>query len=379
MPKRRLNHEGSVSFDKTRNRFVARTRITDEYGESKRLYFYGKTAAEALEKMRVAQRRVKHGKPAKDSKLTVASWVNIWVSEILGNSDRKETTQENYRFVVRHVLDDQMSNKELSKVLPSDIKKLLARLAKEGKAPTTVNKLYTVLKLIFDDAIVERKITESPFTHVKRPKEHREEAEFLTREELITFLEAAKDDRLYVAMQLCAQTGLRRGEAMGLRWSDIDFDEGKFRVEKTLATTKGGPYLSTPKTEASKRRLTLNPSMSALLQSHRIAQAEEAKIAGNKFLDKDFVFSTRTGEPIDPNNFYRSVKRVCKKAGLDEHGPHVLRHTFATLLLEDGVPIHVVSRILGHSNIRITVDIYGHLSDEGQEAAMQRIQGLIGS
>jgi integrase len=165
---------------------------------------------------------------------------------------------------------------------------------------------------------------------------------------------------------------------MGLRWSDIDFEENKFRVEKTLSTTRGGPYLSTPKTEASKRRLTLNPSMSALLQSHRIAQAEEAKIAGSKFLDKDFVFSTRTGEPIDPNNFYRSVKRVCKKAGLKEHGPHVLRHTFATLLLEDGVPIHIVSRILGHSNIRITVDIYGHLSDEGQGAAMDRIQGLLG-
>lgn len=170
---------------------------------------------------------------------------------------------------------------------------------------------------------------------------------------------------------------MRRAEATGLRWSDIDLEEGKFRVEKTLATTKGGQYLWTPKTEASNRRLTLNPLMSALLQSHRIAQAEEAKIAGNKFLDKGFVFSTRTGEPIDPNNFYRSVTRVCKKAGLQEHGPQVLRHTFATLLLEDGVPIHVVSRILGHPNIRITLDIYGHLCDEGKEAAMEKSTTII--
>ena len=166
---------------------------------------------------------------------------------------------------------------------------------------------------------------------------------------------------------------------MGLRWTDIDFDNNKLRVEKTLATTRGGPYLTSPKTEASLRRLTLNSDMKALLLSHQIAQKEEAKFAGSKFLDKDFVFSTRTGEPLDPNNFYRSVKRVCRKAGLPERGPHVLRHTFATLLLEDGIPIHVVSRILGHTNIRITVDIYGHLSDDGQEAAMNRIQGLIGS
>jgi integrase len=111
--------------------------------------------------------------------------------------------------------------------------------------------------------------------------------------------------------------------------------------------------------------------------SHRIAQMEEAKLAGNKFLPKNFVFSTRTGEPIDPNNFYKSMKRVCKKAGLGEQGPHVPRHSFATLLLEDGVPNQVVSRILGHTNIRITVDIYGHLSDDGQEAAMNKLSGLI--
>lgn len=377
--KRRLNNEGSVSYDKNRDRYVARTRVRDENGESKRLYFYGKTSSEALEKMRAAQKRIRAGKPAKDTKLTVANWVDIWVGEILPASDRKQTTQENYRFVVRHILDDPMAKKELSQVLPSDISKLQHRLRKIGKAPTTVNKVYTVLKIIFDAAITERRITESPFVYVKRPKENRKEAEFFTREELISFLEAAKDDRLYVAMQLCAQTGLRRGEAMGLRWADIDFDNNKLRVEKTLATTCGGPYLTSPKTDASLRRLTLNSDMKALLLSHRIAQKEEAKIAGSKFLDKDFVFSTRTGEPLDPNNFYRSVKRVCRKAGLPERGPHVLRHTFATLLLEDGIPIHVVSRILGHTNIRITVDIYGHLSDDGQEAAMNRIQGLISS
>lgn len=375
--KRRLNNEGSVSYDKSRDRWVARTRIKDEHGESKRLYFYARTSAEALQKMRAAQKRVSAGKPAKDERLTLASWVDLWVTDILPASQRKETTQETYRFVVRHILDDPMAKKELGNVLPSDINKLQLRLKNLGKAPTTVNKVYTVLKLVFDSAIVERKISESPFVHVKRPKESRQEAAFLRRHELIQFLEAAKNDRLYVAMQLCAQTGLRRGEVMGLRWSDIEFDNNKIRVEKTLSTTKGGPYLTSPKTEASQRRLTLNGELRGLLMSHRIAQMEEAKLAGNKFLDKDFVFSTLTGEPIDPSNFYRSVRRVCRKAGLPEHGPHVLRHTFATLLLEDGVPIHVVSRILGHTNIRITVDIYGHLSDEGQEHAMNKISSIL--
>jgi integrase len=178
-------------------------------------------------------------------------------------------------------------------------------------------------------------------------------------------------------MQLCAQTGLRRGEALGLRWSDIDFDARKLRVANTLASTKGGLYLTPPKTEASKRKIAMNDTVVALLQSHRIAQVEEAGAAGNQFLAKDFVFCTRTGEPVHPDNFYRSVTRVCERAGLARSGPHVLRHTFATLLLESNVPHHVVSRILGHSSIRITVDIYGHLSDEGQEAAMSAMAHLI--
>lgn len=377
MPKRRLNNEGSVSYVASRNLYRAAIRMTDEHGESKRLFFYGKTAEEALEKMRTARKRVSQGKPAKDAKLTVSAWIDFWVSDVLTYSDRKETTKETYRYIVRHVLADQVASKELNKVLPSDLKRLFSKLRTEGMASSTVNKVYTVLKLIFDDAITERKIVETPFVQVKRPKEETKEAEFFTRAQLSAFLEAAKQDRLYVAMQLCAQTGLRRGEALGLRWQDIDFEAGKIHIANTLASTKGGLYLTPPKTEASKRKLAMNDVVTALLQSHRIAQAEESRFAGNKFLDKDFVFSTGTGEPIHPDNFYRSVTRVCEKAGLEKRGPHVLRHTFATLLLEANVPHHVVSRILGHSSIRITVDIYGHLSDEGQEAAMNAIGGIL--
>jgi len=239
--------------------------------------------------------------------------------------------------------------------------------------------VYTVLKIVFDDAITERKLTETPFASIKAPKQETKEAEFLTKSELAAFLEAAKDDRLYVAMQLCAQSGLRRGEALGLRWADIDFASRKLRVANTLASTSGGLYLTPPKTDASKRKVSMNQAVVALLQSHRIAQAEEARLARNKYLDKDFVFATQTGEPVHPDNFYRSVVRVCQRAGLAKRGPHVLRHIFATLLLEANVPHHVVSRILGHSSIRITVDIYGHLSDEGQEAAMNQFSKLIES
>lgn len=375
--KRRLNNEGSVSFLSSKNLYRAAIRMKDEHGENKRYFFYGKTADEALSKMRSAQKRLSQGKPAKDFKVTVATWIDSWDKDVLEHSDRKQTTKETYRYVLRHVLADQMASKELNKVLPSDLNRLFAKLLKQGMASTSVHKVYTVLKIVFNDAITERNITETPFSSIKAPKQETKEAEFFTKSELAAFLQAAQDDRLYVAMQLCAQTGLRRGEALGLRWIDIDFDARKLRVANTLASTNGGLYLTPPKTDASKRKVAMNDGVIALLRSHRIAQAEEARLAGNKYLDKDFVFSTRTGEPVHPDNFYRSVTRVCEKAGLEKRGPHVLRHTFATLLLEANVPHHVVSRILGHSSIRITVDIYGHLSDEGQEAAMSLVSGFV--
>jgi integrase len=375
--KRRLNNEGSVSFVASRNHWRAAVRVTDHKGESKRHFFYGKTSDEALEKMRVAQKRMALGKPAKDAKLTVRSWIEMWVQDVLPFSDRKVTTQETYQYVLRHVLADDVASKELNRVLPSDLNRLFSKLLRQGMASSSVNKVYTVLKLVFHDAIIERKIVESPFASVKAPKQQTKEAEFFTKAQLSAFLTAAKDDRLYVAMQLCAQTGLRRGEALALRWSDIDFESKKLRVANTLASTKGGLYLTPPKTDASKRKIAMNDAVVALLQSHRIAQSEEARLAGNQFLDKDFVFCTQTGEPVHPDNFYRSVTRVCEKAGLEKRGPHALRHTFATLLLEANVPHHVVSRILGHSSIRITVDIYGHLSDEGQEAAMGKFASIL--
>ena len=375
--KRRTNGEGSVSFVASRNHWRAAARITDHNGESKRHFFYGKSSEEALEKMRVAQKRMAMGKPARDTKITVGSWVEMWVQDVLPFSDRKVTTQETYRYVLRHVLADDVATKELNRVLPSDLNRLFSKLLRRGMASTSVNKVYTVLKLVFQDAIIERKIVESPFASLKAPKQQTKEAEFFTKDQLTAFLAAAKDDRLYVAMQLCAQTGLRRGEALALRWSDVDFESKRLRVANTLASAKGGLYLTPPKTDASKRKVAMNDAVIALLQSHRIAQAEGARQAGNKYLDKDFVFSTRTGEPVHPDNFYRSVARVCEKARLAKRGPHVLRHTFATLLLEANVPHHVVSRILGHSSIRITVDIYGHLSDEGQEAAMGAMARLL--
>ena len=130
--KRRLNEEGSVYFDPTRNRYRVTARITDDEGTSKRFTFYGPTAAQALEKMRVARKRVKQGKPASDARLTLGTWLEEWSAGPLEYSNRKETTKDAYRYMLRHVQSATISTKELRRVLPNDLNKFFSSIKTSG-------------------------------------------------------------------------------------------------------------------------------------------------------------------------------------------------------------------------------------------------------
>jgi integrase len=375
--KRRLNNEGSVSYDKNRDRWVARTRIKDEHGENKRLYFYGKTSAEALQKMRTAQKRVSEGRPASDARLTLTSWLNEWSKGPLEVSTRKESTKDGYRYMLRHILAHQIAKKELRKILPTHIQGFLSDLRKTSLSSSTVHHVYATMKVAFNDAVINRQIGSNPFDNVSPPPREKTQSKFLTRDQTRELVDAARDNRYYVAVKLLAETGLRRGEALALKWSDIDLDKQTLWVRGTLARTDKGLYVTSPKTQASVRQIHLSTHLAGLLKSHLLAQSVEIAQAGNKYLQKGFVFATRTGEPVDPRNLQRSVQIACKKAGLPVVSPHTLRHSAATMMLEAGIPIHVVSRQLGHSNINITVDIYGHVSDTGAREAMETLGRLL--
>ena len=214
---------------------------------------------------------------------------------------------------------------------------------------------------------------------LKPPPREKVEFKFLTREQTIALVDAARDNRHYVAVKLLAETGLRRGEALALSWEDIDLQKGTLCVRGTLARSDRGLYLTSPKTRTSIRQLHLPQHLVDLLSSHQLAQNTEIAHAGNQYIQKGFVFATKTGEPVDPRNLQRSVQIACRKAGLPSVSPHTLRHSAATTMLEAGIPIHVVSRQLGHSSINITVDVYGHVSDDGAKAAMETLGRLLNS
>ena len=192
-------------------------------------------------------------------------------------------------------------------------------------------------------------------------------------------LEAARGDRLQALYELAIATGLRQGELLALRWSDLDLDAAVLRVERTLQRTKNGLRFGPPKTKSSRRSVALPTRTVRGLRAHRARQAEERIAIGAAWLDGALVFTTERGSPIEASNLRRrSFQPLLIRAGLESIRFHDLRHTAATLMLEQGIHPKVVSEMLGHSRISTTLDLYSHVTPSLQRGAAIAMDQLLG-
>jgi integrase len=170
---------------------------------------------------------------------------------------------------------------------------------------------------------------------------------------------------------------LRKGEALGAAWTDIDLDRGLLTVRQALKRVGGAVSLGDVKTSGSRRMINLPDAVVAALRSHRARQAAERLAAGPSWHESGLVFTTPIGTPIDPSNFRRQFDKICNKAGLVGWHPHELRHSAASIMLAAGVPLEVVSRVLGHASIRITADVYGHIMDPQRKQAADAMSTVL--
>jgi integrase len=376
---KRSNGEGTVR-QRPNGQWEARISYWDENDHLTRKSFYGKTATEARGKMRQALKRIEKGQPAVDSSSTLSAWVNQWTGTILDASDRKPATKSLYRtLATTHLQPAPFGALTLAEIKPRHIDTLIVRLRDgKGLSESTVRNTYTVLRWVLDGAVRDGLIAENPTHRVPRPTVGKREARHLSRTEAAELLRAASESRYHAALGLIAGTGLRRGEALALTWADVDLDKQILRVRGTLGRVASALLVTQPKTENSRRDVVLTPGMVTLLRKHRAAQNAERLRAGNQWLDSGHVFTTELGGPVDPRNLLRVFTVAARKAGLQGVGLHTLRHTAATTLLDNGVPLHVVSRILGHSSVSITGDIYGHVIDTTQRDAMATLSEALG-
>ena len=200
----------------------------------------------------------------------------------------------------------------------------------------------------------------------------------LNAEQALQFLNMTQSTRYYALFHLAISTGLRQGELLGLQWSDINWLKASLKIQRQLQRISGeGLVFNEPKSASGKREIVLGPSTISILQSHRIQQSVEMSFDGGQWKDMDLVFSTRIVTPIEPRNILRIFKKLLKNAELPNIRFHDLRHTAATLMLQEGIHPKVVQERLGHSQISLTLDTYSHVLPGMQKDAAIALDELL--
>ena len=223
-------------------------------------------------------------------------------------------------------------------------------------------------------------IARNPAAAIDRPRAGRSETVIraLSADEVAALLAAARETWLYEVILLAVATGLRRGELLALRWSDLDLESGLLSVNRAIEETGAGIGFKAPKTARSRRTLPLPQIAVEALRLHRCAQAERRLTLGPAYFDADLVFATPEGKPWFPSNFDRAW-RTFKRAHGFTFRFHDLRHTHASLLLALGVHPKIVQERLGHASVTMTMDVYSHLLPGVQEAAVAKFEETLGS
>ncbi len=373
---RRANGEGSI-FRRKDGTWSAELSYRDDYGTLKRRTVYGKTQAEVRAKFRDARERIEAGAPVRDTSMTVAAWLEDWITKSLAASDRKQATKDLYATLARTHLVPTIGTIPLGRLRPSDVEALVVTKRDAGLSGSTIRTIYTVLRSALDIAARDGLIRSNPAAAVRRPGVERKDAPHLTAERAQALLEAIRGDRLESLFRVMLATGLRRGEALALHWSDVDLDAGLLRVRWTLSRTSQGLQLDEPKTDKSRRTVPLPRSAVETLQAHRTRRLEEQQAAAGAWQEHGLVFTTEIGTPLEPRNVLRRFEVLAERVGLRGVTLHTLRHSAASFLLAAGTHTKVVQEHLGHSSYAITADIYSHVGPAQQREAADRLDQAL--
>lgn len=271
-----------------------------------------------------------------------------------------------------------MGGLKLKALTPAHVQSLYRDRLDSGLSPATVHKIHVILHKALDQAVRWSLMLHNPTEVVKPPRPAPEGIRPLDREQAKALLEAAYGDRFEALYVSAVTTGLRQGELLGLRWEDIDLENGLIRIRRTLTRHKGRLILGEPKTKRSRRTVRLTEVAVEALKGHLARQMEQMKHLGDLYEDLGLVFATERGTLVNPTNLReRSFAPLLRKAGLPTVRFYDLRHTCATLLLSRNVNPKIVSEMLGHATIAITLDTYSHVLPNMQDSAARALEDAL--
>lgn len=379
MAKRRANGEGNIRKRKD-GRWEGRY-TAGHTPEGKAIYrnVLGRTQAEVVEKLHKAIDETKGLDVVKARQYTLGQWMRVWY-ENYATVKVRPSSHATYMGIIKNHIDPAIGQIPLTKLTTLDLQKFYRDLLTGGRVerkesekqpkglgPKTVRNIHQIISSALQLAIHQKLLAHNPAEGCALPRLERKEMHTLTADQLSAFLREAKNTGVFEMYYLELATGLRRGELLGLKWQDVDFNQGTITVRRQIGRINGVVTEGPLKTKNAYRVIPLGNQAIEVLKSQKEKQSSE------------YVFPSPSGGPISPDSVRNMLRRVLKRAGLPYVRFHDLRHTFATLALQNGVDVKTVSGMLGHFSAGFTLDTYAHVTTVAQRDAAQKMDGLLGS
>jgi len=371
MSRRRGQGEGTI-IQRPDGRWAAAVSL----GNGRRKWFYGKTHREVRDKLTGALRAHQQGLPLAGERQKVDAFLARWLDEVARPKVRPSTFRS-YESLVRIHIAPALGHVPLAKLTPQDVNALLSQKLVGGLSPRRVQLIRIVLHMALKQATRWGLLPRNVAGLVDSPKVERREVQPLNPDEARAFLASVAGDRLEAVYFVALALGLRQGEALGLRWADVDLESGSAVVTASLQRIAGKLERVATKTKQSRRTAALPSIVIDALRRHRVRQMQERLVAGSRWVETGLVFTTTRGTPIDGRSVYRRFQAALARAGLRRVRFHDLRHSFASLLIAQGIHPKVLQASLGHATIGVTMDTYGHLFADAQRDAATKMNAVF--
>jgi len=369
MAKRRGNKEGAIWQE--RKKWRAAVTI-----EGRRITRSFDTKAECKVWLRETHDQIRQGMTFKTSSITFGEFIQQWIT--IHKTQLSPKTAVRYEQLIRDYIIPQLGTIKLRDLRLDRIEAHCQSLTKKGLSPRSVRFVHSIIHRSLNDAIRKGYIGYNAAQGATLPRLEHQEMEILDEDEAIRFMITIQDSRHEGLYHLAIKTGMRKGELLGLTWSDLDWKKGTIRIQRQVHRVhKQGLVIQPPKTRAGKRTIQLGEKSLDALRSHQDKQQRAKIVAGEAWKEKNLIFPSTIGTYLGGSNLLVDFKKQLERANVKPIRFHDLRHTAASLMLNNGVPVIVVSKILGHSKTSTTLDIYGHLIPAMQGEAAQIMDDLI--
>ncbi|MDO9333180.1 MAG: tyrosine-type recombinase/integrase [Dehalococcoidales bacterium] len=355
-------------------------RVRISYQENGKRQMVTKTApsrrqAEKLKTELLAE--VDKGTFIKPSKLTVQAHLEQWLDGYV-RSTVSPRTHELYNYIAHKHLIPALGAIPLSQLRPQHIQTLYADKLQQGLSPRTVQLLHVTLHLALANALRTGILARNPLDGVDPPKVERHEMKTMTEDDISRFLNEARKGEYYSLFFCLLFTGMRRGEALSLRWNDVDLLGCQLSINRTMQFLNNKVTFKTPKTASSRRQIALSPSTCVMLRLHREVQDNVRQSIGlPPVSDSDLIFCQYDGKPLLPNSVTHVWIKTVRRCGLDGIRLHDARHSHASLMLKNGTNPKVIQERLGHASFSTTMNLYAHLSPGMQKEAANRFDDMV--